>query len=113
MGHRAKPSGITLTVQDASLVKGMLARGDRQHDVAAWFGDGRVAEIATGATFPWVKPVDKADLPPPGLYPCGREAAAALNALTQAKTALAAAGGNDSVVRQANRLIIVSGKGNV
>ena len=38
MASRAKPSGIHLTDQDAAIVKGMLARGDRQHDIAAWFG---------------------------------------------------------------------------
>jgi cytochrome c551/c552 len=29
----------------------MLLRGDKQHDIAAWFGcnAGRVAEVATGA----------------------------------------------------------------
>ena len=35
---RANPSGISLTEEDAAIAKGMLARGDRQHDVAAWFG---------------------------------------------------------------------------
>ena len=38
MAHRAPPSGIALDENDAAIVKGMLARGDRQHDVAAWFG---------------------------------------------------------------------------
>ena len=38
MSRRAKSSGIRLTEYDAALVKGMLARGDRQHDIAAWFG---------------------------------------------------------------------------
>lgn len=35
---RAPESGIRLSSADAALVKGMLARGDRQHDIAAWFG---------------------------------------------------------------------------
>ena len=31
---------------DAAVVKGMLLRGDRRHDIAAWFGvSGRIAEI--------------------------------------------------------------------
>jgi hypothetical protein len=38
MSRRAQPSGITLSVADAALIKGMLRRGDRQHDIAAWFG---------------------------------------------------------------------------
>ena len=50
MNDRAEPSGISLNSADAAIVKGMLARGDRQHDIAAWFGvnGGRVADIKTG-----------------------------------------------------------------
>jgi len=61
---------------DAAIVKGMLARGDRQHDIAAWFGvnGGRIAEIATGYRFPLVEPAEAEDLPPPGPYPAGRVA---------------------------------------
>jgi hypothetical protein len=53
MAYRAPASGISLTEADAALVKGMLARGDRQHDIAAWFGvnGGRIAEISTGQKF--------------------------------------------------------------
>jgi hypothetical protein len=72
----------------------MLARGDRQHDIAAWFGvnGGRIAELASGKLFWWVRPapVDH-ELPPPGPYPCGREAKAALEALAAAEAALDAA----------------------
>ena len=75
MGRRAEPSGVTLDSEDASIVKGMLARGDRQHDIAAWFGvnGGRIAEIATGAKFPNVVAANAADLPPPGPYLSGRQ----------------------------------------
>ena len=47
----APPSGNRLDEDDAAVVKGMLARGDRQHDIAAWFGvnGGRIGEISTGA----------------------------------------------------------------
>jgi hypothetical protein len=50
---RANASGISLTAAHAALVKGMLKRGDRQHDIAAWFGvnGGRIAEIANGDRF--------------------------------------------------------------
>ena len=43
---RGKASGITLTNKDASIALGMVARGDREHDIAAWFGvnQGRIAE---------------------------------------------------------------------
>ncbi len=53
MRNRAEPSGITLSAADAALAKGMLLRGDRQHDIAAWFGvnGGRIGEIATDYRF--------------------------------------------------------------
>lgn len=93
MGSRAPSSGISLTNDDAAVVKGMLNRGDRQHDVAAWFGvnSGRIAEIATGQKFWWVQPEEPIALPPPGPYPCGREATSAIDALIAAKRAVAAA----------------------
>lgn len=66
---KAKSSGVSLTIEDAAIAKGMLSRGDRQHDVAAWFGvnGGRIADIHTGKTFGSVLPVCH-DLPPPGPY---------------------------------------------
>lgn len=93
MGKRAEPSGIILTADDAAIVKGMLARGDRQHDIAAWFGvnGGRIAEVATGNRFPLVAPSQSEDLPPPGPYPAGRVAVKAIAALSAAKAALASA----------------------
>jgi hypothetical protein len=72
---RAEPSGITLDSADAAIIKGMLARGDRQHDIAAWFGlnGGRVAEIATGAKFSNITAASATALPPPGPYLSGRQ----------------------------------------
>lgn len=89
---RAKSSGVRLTEFDAALAKGMLARGDRQHDIAAWFGvnGGRIAEIANGSAFAWVHAAIE-DLPPPGPYPTGRQASEAQAALEQALDALALA----------------------
>lgn len=89
MRKRAAPSGITLTAADAAIIKAMLARGDRQHDVAAWFGvnGGRIADVATGKSFAWVSASTR-PLPPAGPYPCGREAHAALEALSAAEHAL-------------------------
>lgn len=83
---RAEPSGIRLDEDDAAIVKGMLARGDRQHDIAAWFGvnGGRIAEVSTGAKFAEVRPADSSELPPPGPYLSGRQSTellARLNAL--------------------------------
>lgn len=71
---RAEESGMILTEEDASVVKGMLLRGDRQHDIAAWFGvnGGRIAEISTGKKFFNVAAQDK-KLPPVGPYLSGRQ----------------------------------------
>ena len=73
----APPSGIRLDEEDAAIVKGMLARGDRQHDIAAWFGvnGGRIGEISTGAKFAEVKPAEPEELPPQGPYLSGRQSA--------------------------------------
>jgi hypothetical protein len=92
MRTRAEPSGITLTANDAAIIKGMLLRGDRQHDIAAWFGvnGGRIAEIATGYRFHNVAVAPHDQLPPPGPYPKARQAVAALEALAAAKRALLA-----------------------
>jgi hypothetical protein len=70
MGRRAEPSGVTLDSVAAAIVKGMLVRGDRQHDIAAWFGvnAGRVAEIASGVKFASVPTARQTMLPPPGPY---------------------------------------------
>jgi hypothetical protein len=75
MARRAEPSGISLNSRDAAIAKGMLARGDRQHDIAAWFGvnGGRIAEIATGVKFGTVVAASPADLPPTGPYLTGRQ----------------------------------------
>lgn len=90
---RAESSGIKLNEADAAIVKGMLKRGDRQHDIAAWFGvnGGRIAEIATGHSFHWVVAAKSSELPPEGPYPSGRIAVEAQIALNQAISALAAA----------------------
>jgi hypothetical protein len=90
---RARASGVVLTRDDARIVKGMLLRGDRQHDIAAWFGvnGGRVAEVSTGALFAEIRPALAEELPPPGPYRSGRAASAAMSALAEAKRALAVA----------------------
>ncbi|EHK53642.1 hypothetical protein [Allomesorhizobium alhagi] len=90
MGQRAQPSGHYLTEDDAALVKGMIARGDRQHDIAAWFGvnGGRIGEIATGYRFGDVEAAPTQLLPPPGPYLSGRQTAVLLAALSKARNAL-------------------------
>lgn len=90
---RAAESGIRLSSADAAIAKGMLARGDRQHDIAAWFGvnGGRIAEIATGKTHSKVPAAQKDKLPPPGPYLAGRDAHAAMFALEEASRTINAA----------------------
>lgn len=90
---RAESSGVKLNEADAAIVKGMLKRGDRQHDIAAWFGvnGGRIAEIATGHAFHWVQSANADELPPEGPYPSGRIAVEAQRALDDALNALASA----------------------
>ena len=68
---RAKASNTTLSHRDTCLVKGMLERGDRQHDIAAYFGvnGGRIAEVVTGDNqFPNATPASEEQLPPTGPY---------------------------------------------
>lgn len=68
-----RPTAIT-NEADASIVKGMIVRGDPIHDVAAWFGvnSGRIANVknarAEGAKYRDVPPAPREALPPPGPY---------------------------------------------
>jgi hypothetical protein len=89
---RALASGVRLSRKEAAIVKGMLTRGDRQHDIAAWFGvnSGRVAEIANGTTHKEAIPATDT-LPPPGPYLAGRDAHAAMFALEEAGKTINAA----------------------
>ena len=93
MGIRASSSGIHLDENDAAIVKGMLKRGDRQHDVASWFGvnAGRIAEIAKEKRFSCVRAAHPRSLPPPGPYQSGKQTAVLLKAISEAHTALSKA----------------------
>lgn len=90
MTGRAQSSGVMLCVQDVVLVKGMLNRGDRQHDIAAWFGvnSGRISEIATGHRFQDVAAATASELPPRGPYPKAAQAVESIQALKRARAAL-------------------------
>lgn len=70
MGQRARPSGLTISERDAALIRGMIRRGDRHHDIAAFFGvnQGRIAEVKDGTRFPEVPPAGLDELPPRGPY---------------------------------------------
>jgi len=64
---RGKASGHSLTKADIPFVFGMQKRGDREHDIAAWFGvnQGRVAEVKDGR-HPGIEPSPADKLPPKG-----------------------------------------------
>jgi hypothetical protein len=64
---KGKASGYHLTNHDASIVLGMIARGDRDHDIAAYFGvnQGRIAEVKNGE-FGSTSAVPAEQLPPKG-----------------------------------------------
>ena len=64
---RGSPSGYVLDKESARLVLGMAARGDRNHDIAAWFGvnQGRVAEAKKGE-YGTLEAAPAEELPPKG-----------------------------------------------
>jgi hypothetical protein len=74
---------MALNNREISIVKGMLARGDRQHDIAAYFGinSGRIAEINLGGRGHGIATAPSADLPPSGPYLAGRSALRARDTL--------------------------------
>lgn len=75
---------MALNDGEIAIVKGMLLRGDRQHDIAAYFGinGGRIAEISTGQTGSSIAAASAEDLPPAGPYMAGRSALRARDTLT-------------------------------
>ncbi|MBH5398577.1 hypothetical protein HZZ13_12360 [Bradyrhizobium sp. CNPSo 4010] len=74
---------MALNNGEIAVVKGMLLRGDRQHDIAAYFGvnGGRIAEISTGQTGSGVAASAPNELPPAGPYMAGRSALRARDTL--------------------------------
>jgi len=64
---RSSPSGYRLTRADVRIVFGMIARGDRHHDIAAWFGvnQGRIADAKAGK-YGMPDPAPINELPPQG-----------------------------------------------
>lgn len=64
--------------REISIIKGMLARGDKQQDIAAFFGvnGGRISEINTGQCddAAGVQPAHESELPPAGPIMAGRSA---------------------------------------
>ena len=58
---------MAMTTHDAKIAIGMLARGDNQHDVAAWFGENqaRIVEASQGK-FGTTEAAASSELPPKG-----------------------------------------------
>ena len=90
MVRRAVPSGRRLNEAKAALIKGMAGRGDRHHDIAAWFGlnQGRIAEVLHGDRYPDAPVAPAEQLPPPGPYSSPQASHRAIKALEEAKTDL-------------------------
>lgn len=67
LGVKLIEVGMALTNRDAAIVLGMVARGDKRHDIAAWFGENqaRIAEIEQGSHGS-ISAAPAADLPPKG-----------------------------------------------
>jgi hypothetical protein len=87
---RAEAAFDRLDAEIAALIKGMLARGDKQSDIAACFliNGGRVSEINTGERFPEVAAAPLEALPPPGPYPSPFELWKAGRGMWRARVAL-------------------------
>ncbi|WP_100674234.1 hypothetical protein [Sinorhizobium meliloti] len=58
---------MALTNRDASIILGMVARGDKRHDIAAWYGENqaRIAEVEQG-DYGNLTAASAGDLPPKG-----------------------------------------------
>jgi hypothetical protein len=74
---------MALNDGEIAIVKGMLIRGDKQHDIGAWFGvnPARINEIKNGQTGPSVTAAPQEDLPPAGPSMAGRSAMRARDTL--------------------------------
>jgi hypothetical protein len=90
---RAEPEFDRIDDEVVALIKGMLARGDRQSDIAACFyiNGGRVSEINTGQHHAEVKAAPENSLPPPGPYPSPFELWKAKRELWRGRVALESA----------------------
>lgn len=88
----ANPSGYSLVTNDIPIVLGMAARGDRNHDIAAWFGvnQGRIKEAKDGR-FGTVVAAPLEQLPPKG--PPGIKGRRLRSSLTQVLEMLSATSG--------------------
>lgn len=59
---------MALTTNDGKIIIAMASRGDKHHDIAAYFGENqaRVAEVLSGQMFGTLSAASGNDLPPKG-----------------------------------------------
>ena len=98
---------MSLTRADAAIVMGMLARGDKNQDIAAWFGENpaRIVEIENGSAFGVVPAALAASLPPKGaIGPKGRRLRAYASDALDILKAEGAAGVGDAIKELENGL---------
>jgi hypothetical protein len=64
---KAQRSGLTVRKTDVPIILGMIVRGDRKHDIAAWFGlnQGRIKDTEDGK-YGLPNPAPASQLPPSG-----------------------------------------------
>jgi hypothetical protein len=67
MVAKARRSGIVVTPEMVPLIRGMIIRGDRKHDICAWFGlnPARIKETTDG-WYGAATPAPENELPPAG-----------------------------------------------
>lgn len=93
-----------ITPVQAAIIKGLLARGEKQHHIAAFFSinAGRVAEVKSGERYAHVEAASEHRLPTSAEITGGYAIWSALNAIKRAQDALSEARTaiNDSAVRR-------------
>ena len=89
-GVVAERSGIKLSFEDACVILGMVKRGDRKHDIVAFFGvnTGRIYDIIDKKMFPDAFAAPDQFLPPPGPYLSGKASIEALRTLKSVEQTL-------------------------
>nr|WP_319246971.1 hypothetical protein [uncultured Celeribacter sp.] len=86
---------MAFSFRETQIVKGMLNRGDKQHDIASYFGvnGGRVAEVATGkGDYPTAEAFPEEKLPPAGPYVGAKTVFEIKEILAEAKELIEGAG---------------------
>jgi len=82
-----------ISAEQAAIVKGLLARGEKQQDIAAFFGEngGRINEIAKGHKHAAVQAAPRKDLPTSAALLSGFAIYQARQALLRGKAGIEAA----------------------